>query len=163
MQQHRRALETKHNTLTTSALPQVPHDAFPSGRTCSPATSSTPRLKTTPARRSAAPCSRTTTSACTTGKRCALHNPVMMRSERAREKTYADREGHFLLTEGISCVGRQNHSPPSRLPPQGSRNPQRQRALGRPDSDTGPAEPHRRGGQHLPRQVHSQDHAHERF
>ncbi|PNY29738.1 hypothetical protein TCAP_00353, partial [Tolypocladium capitatum] len=40
--------------------------AFPSGRKSWPATSSTHRPRTTRARRSAAPCSRTTTNACTT-------------------------------------------------------------------------------------------------
>lgn len=67
---------TKTPALTN--LPsQAPRAAFPSGRKSSPATSQTPRLRTTAAPRNASLYLRTTTSACTTRRRYVRETTLM--------------------------------------------------------------------------------------
>lgn len=74
---HRYYIQGRIGPLTIRGNNQAPAAAFPSGRRCSPATSSTQTPRTAQARRSALPCSRTTTSAYTTAKRynCPTYTP----------------------------------------------------------------------------------------
>lgn len=102
--------------------PQASAAAFPSGRRSWPATSSTHRPRTTRARRSAPPCSRTTTNACTTRRRSvsvyphSTSQPGSANDRRLTRRHHAAREsvGHA----GGLCARRDGHSP--------RRRPQRQ-------------------------------------
>jgi hypothetical protein len=117
--------ETSGTTLltTTLSLFQAPAAAFPSGRRCSPATSSTQTPRTALARKSAPLCSRTTTSAYTTAKRYPNH-PLNLPTP-----------GTFLTRH--SKTGRSCPRSPIRIPQAPRRKPQRRRPFSRSNKESG--------------------------
>lgn len=105
---------------------QAPAAAFLSGRRCSPATSSTRTPRTVRARKSAPPCSRTTTSAYTTAKR---YRSAFLRIPHLPKPS--NDLTHKEMT-GRSCP-----RPPIRIPQAPRRKPQRRCALGRSNKESG--------------------------